>query len=54
MAAALSGIIHQGDQDATPGNHAGNPDTDFKAEAENIQRVIDAAPEVVSHNIENR
>jgi lipoic acid synthetase len=25
---------------------------DFKAEAENIQRVIDAAPEVVSHNIE--
>lgn len=36
-----------------------NPDTtletlipDFKAEAENIQRIIDAAPEVVSHNIE--
>lgn len=36
-----------------------NPETtletlipDFKAEAENIQRVIDAAPEVVSHNIE--
>lgn len=25
---------------------------DFKAEKENIQRVIDAAPEVVSHNIE--
>lgn len=25
---------------------------DFKAEAENIQRIIDAAPEVVSHNIE--
>ena len=25
---------------------------DFKANAENIQRVIDAAPEVVSHNIE--
>lgn len=36
-----------------------NPDTtletlipDFKGETENIQRVIDAAPEVVSHNIE--
>jgi lipoyl synthase len=36
-----------------------NPDTtletlipDFKGEAENIQRVIEAAPEVVSHNIE--
>ena len=36
-----------------------NPDTtletlvpDFKGEKENIQRVIDAAPEVVSHNIE--
>lgn len=36
-----------------------NPDTtletlipDFKAQTENIQRVIDAAPEVVSHNIE--
>ena len=36
-----------------------NPDTtletlipDFKGEIENIQRVIDAAPEVVSHNIE--
>lgn len=36
-----------------------NPDTtletlipDFKAQAENIQRIIDAAPEVVSHNIE--
>lgn len=36
-----------------------NPDTtietlipDFKAEEENIQRIIDAAPEVVSHNIE--
>jgi lipoic acid synthetase len=36
-----------------------NPDTtletlipDFKAEAENIQRIIEAAPEVVSHNIE--
>jgi lipoic acid synthetase len=36
-----------------------NPDTtletlipDFKAQKENIQRVIDAAPEVVSHNIE--
>jgi lipoyl synthase len=36
-----------------------NPDTtletlipDFKAEKHNIQRVIDAAPEVVSHNIE--
>ena len=36
-----------------------NPDTtletlipDFKAEKENIQRIIDAAPEVVSHNIE--
>ena len=36
-----------------------NPDTtletlipDFKAENENIQRIIDAAPEVVSHNIE--
>lgn len=36
-----------------------NPDTtletlipDFRAQAENIQRVIDAAPEVVSHNIE--
>ncbi len=25
---------------------------DFKAEAENIKRIIDAAPEVVSHNIE--
>ncbi|MBC7627559.1 lipoyl synthase [Ferruginibacter sp.] len=25
---------------------------DFKAEAENIQRIIDAAPQVVSHNIE--
>ena len=25
---------------------------DFKAEAENIQRIIEAAPEVVSHNIE--
>src|SRR5437764_12325916 len=25
---------------------------DFKAEEENIQRIIDAAPEVVSHNIE--
>ena len=25
---------------------------DFKAEAENIQRIIDAAPNVVSHNIE--
>ena len=25
---------------------------DFKAEKENIQRVVDAAPEVVSHNIE--
>lgn len=25
---------------------------DFKAEIENIQRIIDAAPEVVSHNIE--
>ena len=25
---------------------------DFKAEKENIQRIIDAAPEVVSHNIE--
>ena len=25
---------------------------DFKAELENIQRIIDAAPEVVSHNIE--
>lgn len=25
---------------------------DFKAESENIQRIIDAAPEVVSHNIE--
>jgi lipoic acid synthetase len=25
---------------------------DFKAEPENIQRIIDAAPEVVSHNIE--
>ncbi|MEP7142150.1 MAG: lipoyl synthase [Ferruginibacter sp.] len=25
---------------------------DFKAEAENIQRIIDAAPDVVSHNIE--
>jgi lipoic acid synthetase len=25
---------------------------DFKAEAENIQRIIDASPEVVSHNIE--
>ncbi len=36
-----------------------NPDTtletlipDFKAQRENIQRIIDAAPEVVSHNIE--
>ena len=36
-----------------------NPDTtletlvpDFKAEKDNIQRIIDAAPEVVSHNIE--
>ena len=36
-----------------------NPDTtletlipDFKAEEENIQRIIDVAPEVVSHNIE--
>lgn len=36
-----------------------NPDTtletlipDFKGEQENIQRIIDAAPEVVSHNIE--
>jgi len=36
-----------------------NPDTtletlipDFKGEKENIQRIIDAAPEVVSHNIE--
>lgn len=36
-----------------------NPDTtletlipDFKAQEENIQRIIDAAPEVVSHNIE--
>jgi lipoic acid synthetase len=36
-----------------------NPDTtletlipDFKAEVENIQRIIDGAPEVVSHNIE--
>jgi lipoic acid synthetase len=36
-----------------------NPDTtletlipDFKGQAENIQRVIDAAPEVVSHNVE--
>lgn len=36
-----------------------NPDTtletlipDFKAEKENIQRIIDASPEVVSHNIE--
>src|SRR5438128_8770154 len=36
-----------------------NPDTtletlipDFKGEKENIQRVIDAAPEVISHNIE--
>src|SRR4030095_6653071 len=36
-----------------------NPDTtletlipDFKGEKENIQRVIDAAPDVVSHNIE--
>ncbi|CAN5206345.1 lipoyl synthase [soil metagenome] len=36
-----------------------NPDTtletlipDFKSEKENIQRIIDAAPEVVSHNIE--
>lgn len=36
-----------------------NPDTtmetlipDFKAEEENIQRIIDAAPDVVSHNIE--
>jgi len=36
-----------------------NPDTtletlipDFKGQVENIQRVIDAAPEVVSHNIE--
>ncbi|HEV8081215.1 MAG TPA: lipoyl synthase [Chitinophagaceae bacterium] len=36
-----------------------NPETtletlipDFKAEKENIQRIIDAAPEVVSHNIE--
>lgn len=25
---------------------------DFKAEKENIQRIVDAAPEVVSHNIE--
>ncbi|MCW3089641.1 MAG: lipA [Ferruginibacter sp.] len=25
---------------------------DFKAEAENIQRIIDAAPDVVSHNVE--
>jgi lipoic acid synthetase len=36
-----------------------NPDTtletlipDFKGQVENIQRIIDAAPEVVSHNIE--
>jgi len=36
-----------------------NPDTtletlipDFKGETENIQRIIDAAPEVVSHNLE--
>jgi lipoic acid synthetase len=36
-----------------------NPDTtletlipDFKGEAENIQRIIDAAPDVVSHNVE--
>ena len=36
-----------------------NPDTtletlipDFKGQAENIQRIIDAAPEVVSHNVE--
>jgi lipoic acid synthetase len=36
-----------------------NPDTtletlipDFKGESENIQRVIEVAPEVVSHNIE--
>ena len=36
-----------------------NPDTtletlipDFKSQTENIQRIIDAAPEVVSHNIE--
>lgn len=36
-----------------------NPDTtletlipDFKGEKENIQRIIDAAPEVVSHNVE--
>lgn len=36
-----------------------NPDTtletlipDFKGQAENIQRIIDAAPEVVSHNME--
>src|SRR5258705_4638842 len=36
-----------------------NPDTtletlipDFKAEKENIQRIVDAAPEVISHNIE--
>ncbi len=39
--------------------YALNPDTtletlipDFKAEKENIQRIIDAAPNVVSHNIE--
>src|SRR5678816_1591247 len=36
-----------------------NPDTtletlipDFKGENENIQRIVDAAPEVISHNIE--
>lgn len=36
----------------TPGTTLETLIPDFKGEKENIQRVIDAAPEVVSHNIE--
>jgi lipoic acid synthetase len=53
MAGLLSGTILSKQVKAL------NPDTtletlipDFKGEQENIQRIIDAAPEVVSHNIE--
>jgi len=39
-------------QSLNPGTTLETLIPDFKAQAENIQRIIDAAPDVVSHNIE--
>jgi len=39
-------------RESSPGTTLETLIPDFKAEVENIQRIIDAAPDVVSHNIE--